>query len=607
MKTFYVSVLSAFLMLSGCSSDGSSSDKTPPVITSSSAVDVPENTTAVVTLEATDDSTPVTFSISGTDAGLFTLDGAMLTFTAAPDYEAPGDFDENNDYDLIVTATDAASNSATQALTVTVTNEVDKPTIATFNTTITDGTAIGTTIGTITIGDQSDAAITAITLSDGATGGSADFNVSFDGNITVFKAPDYAIQSTYDLTAVATSIYGDSDPVPVRITVVPGINKVIASDPEADDNFGTAVAMSGNYVIVGAPLEDNGILDINASGAAYIYINDGNGSYSFVTKLNAGNAAAGDLFGTSVAIDGNYVVIGAPGRASSAGAAYVFKNDGAGNFNEETELNANNAAAGDNFGHAVGISGDYVVAGAGPKGGAKGSVYVFENVAGVFNQTQELTASDPNINDYFGAALAIDGNVIVVGALLEDPADVFDAGSAYVFENNGGTFSQIAKLNASDGETQDFFGYSVAINGDFVVVGAYGEDPAGVADAGSAYVFEYNGGSYTQVAKLNASDAQAGDRFGNAVGISADHIIVGAELEDPFSFTLNGAGGSAYIFENNAGFSQIAKLNAPDGKAGDYFGASVGISGFNAVVGAKIDDHSGAFFAGSAYLFRFVP
>ena len=130
-----------------------------------------------------------------------------------------------------------------------------------------------------------------------------------------------------------------------------------------------------------------------------------------------------------------------------------------------------------------------------------------------------------------------------------------------------------------------------------------------MADAGSVYVFEYNGvDGYNEPVKLNASDAEAGDEFGNAVGISGRYIIVGAKLEDPYSVDLIGEGGSAYIFENNAGtFSQIAKLNAPDGVEGDYFGTSAAISGTNIIVGAPGEDPSGVSSAGSAYLFSIAP
>ncbi|MBU1692919.1 MAG: FG-GAP repeat protein [Verrucomicrobia bacterium] len=221
-----------------------------------------------------------------------------------------------------------------------------------------------------------------------------------------------------------------------------------------------------------------------------------------MTKLTASDAATGDSFGCSVAVAGDVAVVGADGDddvGSASGSAYVFERNAGGTnaWGQVAKLTASDAAAGDWFGYSVSVAGDVALVGArrdGDAGNASGSAYVFERDAGGTNawgQVGKIVASDGTASDYFGSSVSLDGDVAVVGAYQDD--DVGSAsGSAYIFERNaGGTnaWGQVAKLTASDGAADDYFGHSVSVAGHVVVVGAYGDDDAG-GGSGSAYVFE---------------------------------------------------------------------------------------------------------------------
>jgi hypothetical protein len=168
-----------------------------------------------------------------------------------------------------------------------------------------------------------------------------------------------------------------------------------------------------------------------------------------------------------------------------------------------------------------------------------------------------------------------------------------------VFEKAGGTWSQVAKLTASDGIAEDFFGRAVSIAGSTVIVGAYGDDDRG-GESGSAYVFEKAGGAWTQAAKLTASDGAAGDNFGNAISMSDSTAIIGAYADDD----MGDNSGSAYVLEKRGGtWGQVAKLTASDGSTWDNFGKSLAVSDATAIVGAFGDDDAGSN-SGAAYIFR---
>ncbi|MFQ5741652.1 MAG: FG-GAP repeat protein [Acidobacteriota bacterium] len=269
----------------------------------------------------------------------------------------------------------------------------------------------------------------------------------------------------------------------------------------------------------------------------------------------------------------------------------------------EAKLTARDGAAGDRFGFSVARSGDTVVVGAqlNDDGGRdSGSAYVFQRTGTTWSQQAKLTARDGAAGDRFGASVALSGDTIVVGALGDDDGGR-SSGSAYVFQGSGRSWSQQAKLTASDGAARDRFGDSVALSGDTIVVGARSDDDAG-RDSGSAYVFQRNGTTWSQQAKLTARDGAAGDLFGDSVALSGDTVAVGVRFDDD----AGSSSGSAYIFQRSErSWSQQAKLTASDGAAGDGFGTSVALSGDTVAVGAFGDDDAGSS-SGSAYVYELM-
>jgi hypothetical protein len=370
--------------------------------------------------------------------------------------------------------------------------------------------------------------------------------------------------------------------------------KLTANDSALGDCFGRSVAIAGEYALIGAPFnDDNG----TNSGSAYIFTWNGS-SWIEEAKLLAGDGAEKDTFGRSVAIAGDYALIGAPyddDNGTNSGSAYIFKRNGS-SWVEEAKLLASDGAQDDNFGYSVAIAGDYALVGA-PGDSApayrSGSAYIFKRNGSSWIEEAKLLAGDGAEYDIFGWSVAIAGEYALVGACGDDDSGTY-SGSAYIFTWNGSSWIEEAKLLAGDGAQDDNFGYSVAIAGDYALVGAYGDDD--YANPGSAYIFTWNGSSWTEQAKLNASDGAGGDQFGVSVAIAGEYALVGACGDDD-------SAGSAYIFTRNvSSWIEEAKLNASDGAGGDQFGVSVAITGEYALVGAHYDDDSGVN-SGSAYIY----
>lgn len=367
-------------------------------------------------------------------------------------------------------------------------------------------------------------------------------------------------------------------------------------ETEAGDQFGISVAISGDTAIVGADGDDDGGVD---SGCAYVLTRDAD-SWTVQAKLIASDATAGDQFGSSVAISGETVVVGAPlnsENGAESGSAYVFTRSGT-TWSQQAKLPASDVAAGDHFGCSVAISGDTVVVGSYLDYTDAGSVYVFVRSGSSWTQQTKLGKNISSGDDYFGTSVAISGETMVVGAPGDDDGGT-NSGRVYLFSRSDTTWTQLAELTASDAAAGDEFGGSVAISGTTIVIGASGNGDAG-ADTGSAYVF-YRAriGSWRQQAKLTASDAEAGDQFGTSVAISDDSIVVGARYDDESGENS----GSAYVFTRVVStWSQLAKLIATDAAADDGFGGSVAISDDSVVVGAMESDSFGAD-SGSATIF----
>ncbi len=372
--------------------------------------------------------------------------------------------------------------------------------------------------------------------------------------------------------------------------------KLLAADAAADDLFGTSVAISGETIVVGVP-GDSGAAGL-FQGSTYVFVRSA-GVWSQQQKLEAADPAD-DSFGVSVAISGETIVVGAPfddGAAGFAqGSAYVFVRS-AGVWSQQQKLEAADPASDDSFGVSVAISGETVVVGSNQGSAA----YVFMRSAGVWSQQQKLEAADAAEGEGFGNSLAISGETVVVGAVFDDDAGGINQGSAYVFVRSGGVWSQQQKLLAADAAEGDGFGESVAISGETIVVGARFDSGAAGLFQGSAYIFARSVGVWSQQQKLEASDPAEFDQFGFSVAISGETVVVGT----PFDSGAAGSDqGSVYVFvRSGVVWSQQQKLEAADAAAGDFFGRSVAISGETIVVGAPFDDGAASINQGSAYVF----
>jgi hypothetical protein len=372
-------------------------------------------------------------------------------------------------------------------------------------------------------------------------------------------------------------------------------------------NFGWSAAISGDTAVIGAYSDS---VDGNDSqGSAYVFVRTGS-AWIQQARLTPLGGAAGDRFGSSVAISGDTVVVGAylddVGANADQGSAYVFTRSGA-TWTQQAQLSATGGAPGDFFGYSVALSGDSAIVGAYLDDvGAmsdQGSAYVFTRSGITWTQQAQLNAVGGAAGDQFGFSVALSGDTAIVGAYLDDVGANSNQGSAYVLTRSGTTWTQQAQLNATGGAAGDQFGFSVALSGDTAIVGAYLDDVGATSNQGSASVFTRSGTTWTQQAQLTASAGAANDSFGRSVTLSGDTAIVGAYLDDVGTNTDQG---SAYIFTRaSTTWTQQAQLTAPDGLPNDVFGTSVALSGDTAVVGVPLDDLADSDY-GSAWFFDFA-
>ncbi|MGC1481594.1 MAG: hypothetical protein WA771_13930 [Chthoniobacterales bacterium] len=428
-----------------------------------------------------------------------------------------------------------------------------------------------------------------------------------------------------------------------------------ASNTDANDAFGTSVAISGNTAVVGAPAEDSTANSVdgnqannagNNQGAAYVFVRE-NGVWSQQAYLKAANSGALDNFGTSVGISGNLIIVGAPREdggtnglnaipddsASDAGAAYLFSRSGS-SWSQTLYIKASNSGLGDRFGQSVAISGGTFIVGAPNEDSGStitewvdadeteqaGAAYVFAFNRFTYVQQAYLKASNTGANDGFGTSVAVHAELLaseaafaIVGAPFEDTT-ASDSGAAYGYLRVGGVWTFVNQLKANNAGADDEFGHSVAMSGTTVVVGAPMEDSPGSGvnggtgdganNAGAAYVFELPAFAWEQTAYLKAiaNDDGVGNNFGAGVSVSENLIVVGAPLEDSDSVGVDGSqenegannSGAAFVYRRS-GSSWISQsyLKASNTSVGDQFGGAVAVSGETAIVGA-FDEDSGA-------------
>jgi hypothetical protein len=359
-------------------------------------------------------------------------------------------------------------------------------------------------------------------------------------------------------------------------------NPVAADDGVAGDFLGLDASMSGNYTIVGAPYDDIGV-NID-QGSAYIFYFNGS-TWIQQQKLTASDGTANDAFGTRVSMSGNYAIVSSLSDAIGAnayqGSAYIYFFNGS-TWVQQQKIVAPDGTAGDYFGSSVSISGNYAIIGA-ASDTPGGSAYIFFYNGSSWVAQQKLTASDALADDAFGNEVSISGNYAVVGAVGDDIGANNDRGSAYVFFYNGSTWVQQQKLTASDGTAGDYFGVSVSVSGNYIVVGAYAEYTGPNTFQGSAYVFYFNG-TWTEQQKLTSPDGAAFDSFGERVFISGNYIAVSSIYDDIGAVTDQG---SVTIFQNINGIWQVLqKAVMPGGRSNDRFGSSCAINNNRFVIGA---------------------
>jgi hypothetical protein len=422
------------------------------------------------------------------------------------------------------------------------------------------------------------------------------------------------MKKTFSLTFLVLIIFTIINcPPPGSDDGLPCFNELIkltASDADNFDFFGWSVSISGDYALVGAYSKD-GYGD--SRGSAYIFdrYQGGDNNWGEVKKLTASDAEDRDFFGSSVAISGDYAIVGAPSK-NGGGAAYIFyrHEGGLDNWGEVKKLTASDAEEGDRFGCSVAVAWNCALVGARYEDGAgerRGAAYIYYwNQGGDNNwgEVKKLTASDAGNSDYFGGSVSLAGDYVLVGARCEDGAGD-NRGAAYIYyryQGGDNNWGEVKKLTAGDAADSDFFGSSVAISEDYALVGAPdigGEDNS----RGSAYIFyRHQGGdnNWGEVKKLTAGDSEDWDDFGSSLDISGDYVLVGAEKG-------NGYRGAAYIYFRNQGgvdnWGHLKKLTASDAEDSDFFGWSVSISGDYVIVGAHGEDGTGQFI-GAAYIFE---
>lgn len=473
-------------------------------------------------------------------------------------------------------------------------------------------------------------------------------------NLVVFDANGWTLPANFTQSPSGSLFLSVNDcdaTYPLTIDPIAQQAYVKASNT-GPDRFGRAIAISGDTMVIGAPYESSHATGVNGdqlsdqaglAGAAYVFVRNG-GTWTQQAYLKASNTSLAHFaaFGTAVSISGDTIVVGAPGEDSSgvgvngnqmgsgapdSGAAYVFVRSN-GTWAQQAYLKASNAESGDQFGHSVDIFNDTVVVGArgedsnstGVNGNqsdnsteASGAAYVFVRIDGAWTQQAYLKASSTDPSDFFGESVSISSDSLVISAPGDDGSianptgsSIGGSGAAYVFTFSGGSWTQQAYLKTSNASGQDQL-LDVDISGDTIVVGARLEDSKATGvngsqgdnsatDSGAAYVFDRTNGVWLQTAYLKASNTATLDFFGWSVSIYGDVAVIGALGEDSNATGINGdqsnnsasRSGAAYVFQRTTGtWSQQAYLKASNTGAQDEFGDAVTNSGDTILIGAS--------------------
>lgn len=390
------------------------------------------------------------------------------------------------------------------------------------------------------------------------------------------------------------------------------IDILFSSDAAPGDLFGCSVAISGDFAFIAACGDDNenGV----DAGSVYVFLRSGDTWVEQPSKLTASDGAAGDFFGSPVVVSGDTLMVGAPmdgeGELVGLGSVYVFVRSGE-VWIQQQKFTANDPEELDLFSWGIAIEGDTAVIGAPegfnpPTATGSGSAYVFTRSGGVWTQAAKLTASDADLGDYFGLPPSISGDTILIGAHANDPNEgLVDAGSVYVFEKpvDGWTdMTETQRLIPSDAAPGDGFGLG-GIHGDTALIGAWKHDhTGGYDDAGATYVFVRSGNGWVeQPPELTASDAQPQHFFGGAIHRGA-WALIGAPGDDdmgPFA-------GAVYLFVHSLGvWTEAAKLTGSESdEYADFGRGGAAVTGNTVLIGDPADDNAAGSDAGAVYVFE---
>lgn len=382
-----------------------------------------------------------------------------------------------------------------------------------------------------------------------------------------------------------------------------------ASNSDVNDGFGASLAIDGDTLVVGAPGENSNANIVGGnqmnessdnSGAVYVFVRDVMGKWSQQAYIKASNNDANDNFGGAVAISGDTIAIGAPFEDSNAvgmggdqgnnseqdsGAVFIYSRTGS-TWQQQAYLKASNTDNFDKFGATVALLGDTLAVGATDEDSnttginpqtnemafESGAAYVFTRTGTMWSQQAFIKASNAAGGDQFGSSVALGVDILTVGARLEDGGSVgingdqadnslVDSGAAYVFVRTNGAWKQEAYVKASNTDTYDYFGSSIALSENMLAIGAFGENASGVglnpseqsnseADAGAVYLFSRGKEGWVQAGYLKALNSDPADEYGRNVALSGSTLVCGAHLED------GGFGGvGANPYNENAGDS----------------------------------------------------
>ncbi len=345
------------------------------------------------------------------------------------------------------------------------------------------------------------------------------------------------------------------------------VSKLLASDGAASDFFGTSIAIDGDTVIVGSHFHDG------QAGAAYVFVRSGD-TWTEEARLQPADSAAQDYFGDSVALHGDTAIIGAPGDdtgGASAGSAYVFVRSGT-TWSQQSKLSASDPRTLNRFGFAVAISGDTALVGAFANDN-NGAAYTFERTGTSWSAASKLVHDGPT-NGRFGIAVALDGDTAIVGASA--------ARRAYIYSRGATSWDQVTTLQSATAASRE--GNSVDIEGDTAIVGSPAETNTNGSRAGAAYVYVRSGATWSEEQQLLGDVATGGDNFGSAVALAGERAVVGAVGND----TVADNAGAAYLLERTGtAWATTTTLTASDGTASAFYGFSASFSGNFMAIGAS--------------------